>query len=61
LLIFPASAKRIIVPIGASKPAVTKTGVYEKLSTIHPVENVKIIEPIPAPIPPIPDTDPTAD
>src|SRR3982750_3579054 len=56
----PDSANRINVPIGASKPAATNTGTYEKWSTIQPVLKIKIIEPMPAPVPPKPATEATA-
>ena len=46
--------------MGASNPAVTNTGTYEKWSTTQPVPKIKIIEPMPAPVPPKPATDATA-
>src|SRR3954465_15948850 len=56
----PDNANRINVPIGANKPAATSTGTYEKWSTIQPVLKIKIIEPMPAPVPPKPATEATA-
>src|SRR2546426_8313581 len=56
----PESANRTKVPKGASKPATTNAGTYEKWSTTHPVLKIKIIEPMPAPVPPKPATEATA-
>lgn len=55
----PDNANKTTVPTGANIPAVTRIGVYEKLSTTHPVVKIKIIEPMPAPVPPKPAIDPT--
>src|SRR5687768_9126135 len=59
-LMGPESINRTKVPNGANKPAATNTGTYEKWSTIQPVLKIKIIEPMPAPVPPKPATEATA-
>src|SRR5678815_5462303 len=56
----PPSVKRIKVPNTGSRPATTRIGEYEKLSTTHPVVSVKRTAPAPAPTPPSPATDATA-
>ena len=56
----PDNTNRTSVPNGASNPAATNTGTYEKWSTTQPVPKTKIIEPMPAPVPPKPATEATA-